>query len=397
MNIPHETASQQRDLWTTRLYFLLLYASAGSISPFLNLFYVHLGLNGTEIGIVAALASVVTLVASPFWANRNDQWRNPRTVLQLFLVFTALALLGLSLQTVFWGIVLVSMFQASVNAGISPLSDSLAIRVTQESNSGYGGVRVYGSLGWMLFVPVAGWLVDRTELRSSLVISAFFAVLCAACLFLIQGRHFAATRETRASIRTVIGKVIKNPMMVGAGLMIILIGVAGSGVWQFQGVYLGELGASGTIIGIAGMVGSVLELPFMIWADRLTTKWGAYRVLLLSMSLFIAVRVLVFFFPAIPVILVAEGIVGIAFSFYTVGLVRFIAQYTDEHDMRTVLALLTVTLTSLIGIISSPLAGFTFDHLGARALYPIAAAGYLLAFLSLYAAHRVRGSTDESA
>src|SRR5260221_9728851 len=109
MNTPQvaTVTSSRHDLWPTRLYFLLLYASLGSISPFLNLFYVHLGLTGTQIGTVAAIASVVTLLAAPFWANRNDRWRSPRRVLQLFLFLTALALLALSQQTLFWGIVLV--------------------------------------------------------------------------------------------------------------------------------------------------------------------------------------------------------------------------------------------------------------------------------------------------
>ena len=83
---------------------------------------------------------------------------------------------------------------------------------------------------------------------------------------------------------------------------------------------------------------------------------------------------------------------GVSFSFYTVALVKFISQQSEAAGAGqmtgTLLALYTVTLTSLIGIIASPLAGFLFDHLGARGLYPIAALGYLLGWLILWLTRR---------
>ncbi len=384
-----DSSSSRRDLWATRLYFLLWYAALGFVAPFLNLFYVHLGLNGTQIGWLSAIAAVITLIAAPIWANRTDQWRNPRSVLQLLVFFSGLSYLWLSQQGAFWMIMLVTVVHAVLSAGIPALSDGLALRVTSAARIGYGGVRVYGSLGWMLFVPLAGWVVERTGLHSSLVGSAALSLLAAALLFPIQARHFSTAQATANSIRGVIGKLLHNPTMIGAAWMIVITGVAGSGVWQFQGIYLSELGAAGTLIGIAGMVGSVVELPFMVWADRLTTRWGAYRLLYAAMLVFAAARTAVLLFPSIPLIMAAEATVGVAYSFFTIGLVRFIAEQAGEHETRTVLALYTVTIPSLIGVIGAPVTGFTFDHLGARPLYLIAAIGYLLAWLGLYLARRL--------
>ncbi|HVO69850.1 MAG TPA: hypothetical protein VMT24_07385 [Aggregatilineaceae bacterium] len=56
--------------------------------------------------------------------------------------------------------------------------------------------------------------------------------------------------------------------------------------------------------------------------------------------------------PAVMTILVER-----AFSFYTVAPIRFIAQQTCPQETRTVLALYTVTLASLIGIVAPPFAG----------------------------------------
>ncbi len=398
MDTVQANPSEQRDLWLTRYYYLIWFAGLGFVSPFLNLFLVHLGLNGTEIGIIIAITYLITLIAAPFWANRNDVWRNPRAILQALLAFTGLSWLLLSQQTAFVPIIVVSALQAVVMAGIPALSDTLALKVTTAAKAGYGSVRVYGSLGWVIFVPLSGWIVERTELKSSLLGTAFFSLVAAVFLFRIDPRYFSsATEKVSASMRGIVHKLLDNPLMVGAGLMILLIGIFGSGAYQFQGVYLGELGAPGTVIGIAGMLGAVVELPVMLWTDRLTTTWGSYRLLLVSMLMWVGIRAMIFLFASIPLIMLAEAIGGIAYSFYAVALVRFIAEQTDEHETRTVLALYTVTFTSLIGILSGPLAGLAFDHLGARALYLIAAVGYALAWISLYAARHVKQSARQSA
>jgi MFS family permease len=92
--------------------------------------------------------------------------------------------------------------------------------------------------------------------------------------------------------------------------------------------------------------------------------------------------------PAILTILVQRAFSGVAFSFYTVALVRFIGQQTGPQETRTVLALYTVTLVSLIGIVAPPFAGAAYDRFGARWLYPIAVMGYLLGWLILLQTRR---------
>jgi PPP family 3-phenylpropionic acid transporter len=383
------TASERYTLWPTRIYFLLWFASLGFSMPFLNLFYVGLGLSGTEIGWITSIGSIVILIASPLWANQNDRWRNPRAALQLLLFFTGLSFLWQSQQVLFWGLVLVRMCMALVSAGIPPLSDSLALSVVRTTQAGYGSIRTFGSLGWVIFVPVAGWVVERTDYKASLIGSAVLCLLAAVILFPIGTHHFSTKRETTTGIGEIIGKLLRNPMMVGAALMLIIIGITGSGVFQFQGVYLDKLGASGVIIGIASMLAALVEIPFMIWTDRFATKWGAYRLLLLAMLLYAALRGMVWLFPSIPMILLMQAVGGIAYSFYTVALVRFIAEQTDDHERRTILAIYTITLTSLISILSGPLIGQALDRFGPNSLYIIASIGYLLAWLSLYTSRHV--------
>src|SRR5258708_27383787 len=72
------TTSPSNNIWPTRLYYIFLFAGAGFVTPFLNLFFVHLGLHGTEIGWITAISAVGNLIPSPIWTQRNKRWENPR-------------------------------------------------------------------------------------------------------------------------------------------------------------------------------------------------------------------------------------------------------------------------------------------------------------------------------
>jgi MFS transporter, PPP family, 3-phenylpropionic acid transporter len=394
INLIEDRPAAQRTLWSTRFYYLMWFASSGFVFPFISLFYVSRGLSGTEIGIISSVISVMGLALSPFWANRNEHWRNPRAALQVFIFVAGLLFLWLNAQSVFWGMVLINVLQAAIGAGISPISDALALRIVEETKVGYGSIRVFGSLGWVIFVLMAGWIIERTNISASLIGACIFALISAVCLFAIPVRYFRTVKvgtETspRAGVRHVIGKLLQKPTMVGAGLLIVFFVIASSGIFQFQGVYLKQLGAPESLIGVAGMLAAVVELPFMLWSDKLMHRWGSYRVLLAGMLIYAVVRTAILISPTIPVILVSELFAGISYSFYVVAVVKYISEEADPSDTRTILALYTVTLPGLIGIIIGPISGAAFDRLGALSLYVIGVVGFLLAALVLYLSKRV--------
>ena len=379
--------AKRRDLWLTRLYYLTALGGAGFISPFLNLFYVRLGLSGTDIGLVAAIGSVVALIAAPIWTSESRKRRNPRALLQIALALMALSYLWLGQQKLFWGIALVTVIRVLVGAAISPLSDSLALSVTGATKSGFGSVRVWASMGWVVSVLSGGWLIERAGFGAGFMGVCLASLAGAMFLFPIEPRHFAKERvqgQQTARLGTVIRDVLRNRAMVGVGLMMSIIGIANSGVGQFETVYLSTLGAKESLIGVAGMASAVVEIPCMLWADRLVRRRGAHPLLLNHHG---------------DDGLAAGNSFAVSFRAHHHGrasdwrhLVQFLRRRPDRVHQRetlpqetgTVLALYNVTLVSLIGILSAPVAGAAYDLFGARPLYAIALAGYALGWLSLW-------------
>jgi hypothetical protein len=93
----------------------------------------------------------------------------------------------------------------------------------------------------------------------------------------------------------------------------------------------------------------------------------------------------VFAFPGVFTIIAARAVGGIAFSFYTVAMIKYIGERTAANQTATALAIFTVTLPSLINITCTPLVGHVFDLVGAHWLYLISLSGYALGAIALWA------------
>jgi MFS transporter, PPP family, 3-phenylpropionic acid transporter len=390
---------EQRDLTFVRAYYVSFMGAGGFILPFLNLFYVSLGLSGKQIGTFASISAIVGLMAAPLWVHEVRKRPQPRRFLQLALSLGALGYLLIANQTAFWPLAVIVFFNSLVSAGISPMSDSLAVRVAQSADVGYGSVRVWASFGWIIAVLSSGWLIERLGFKVGFLGTVLGFITAIGMLFFINPRHFAspqAADQPKASLRAAANRVIQDRTLLGFALALVFIGFLNNGVAQFENVYLSQLGASKSLISVAGILSAIVELPFMLFADRIMRRFGAHRLLLFALAMNALLRLTVFSFPAIYTIMAVRFIGGTGFSLYTVAFVGLISGRTPSNETGTVLALFTVTIAGSVNIVASPLAGAIFDAIGARSLYALSLTGYLAAFLTLWLTRPKAGIKAES-
>ena len=389
----------RRDLWVMRAYYFFLVGGGGFVAPFLNLFFTRQNLDGFQIGVIVAVGSIIGLVAAPAFTRWSAQSQRPLRLLQISLVLMAVASVGLSQQRLFLWLMFFYAVRVLVGAGVTPLSDAMALRVTRLLDAGYGSVRVWGSFGWAIIVLSAGWLNDHVSIEAGFFGFAVALVLGALLLSRLNSTAVTAGPGTiaagaRAGFRQVAQRMWKDRSLVGLGLMLVIIGIGGIGVGQFENVYLSQLGATDSLIGVASMVGSVVEIPGMLWADHMVRQHRPAGILLASLAMSALLRLLVFSFPSVFLIIAVKAVWGMSFSLYTVALIKFIGERTHSHETATALAIFTVTLPSIINITGTPLAGLAFDRLGAHWLYLVSVLGYVLGVVILKSAGLEPGIVD---
>jgi MFS transporter, PPP family, 3-phenylpropionic acid transporter len=375
------------DLSFARLYYFAFMGGWGFILPFLNLFYVSLGFNGKQIGFISSVSAIVGMVASPVWVGEVKRRPQARGILQIALTLGAIGYIAIGLQKFFPFILFIVFLHVLAASGIAPLSDSMAVTVSQESGSGYGSVRVWGSLGWIVCLLSSGWLVARFGFLAGFIGTCVMWLIASGLIFFILPHYFSSQQISnlpKPNVLIALQYIWQDRVLLGFALALIAIGFLNNGVLQFEYVFLAELGASKQVISVAGILGAVVELPFMPYSDRIMHRVGAHRLMLIALTITMFQRLAVLILPFIPTIMAVRFIGGVAFSFYTIAFVGLISSRTQSTETGTVLALYTVTIAGLVNIIASPISGAIFDVIGARWLYALSAIGYLIGVLCLW-------------
>ena len=382
-----ELKSRFNDLLFARLYYFTFMGGWGFVLPFINLFYVSIGFNGKQIGFISSTSAIVGMLVSPLWVSEVKKRPQARNILQAALILGGIGYYAIGLQSLFPLIIIIVFLHALAASGIAPLSDSMAVTVSQEAGSGYGSVRVWGSLGWIVTVLSSGWLTARFGFIAAFIGVALMWLIAASLIFFIQPRFFSSRQistQPKPNLRVALQYIWQDKVLRGFAFALIVIGFFNNGVLQFENVFLSELGATKQIISVAGILSAVVEIPFMIYSDKIVQRVGAHRLLLVALSMTIFMRLSVLTLPSIITIMVVRFIGGVAFSFYTISFIKLISSRTQPTETGTVLAIFSVTLAGLVNIVASPVSGAIFDVIGARWLYALSSVGYVIGIACLW-------------
>jgi len=382
--------SSTRDLWLIRLYYLFWLGGGGFLYPYISLFYKQQGLSGTEIGLLSTVGWGVALWAAPLWARRGDNVRNPRPLIQIGLISAGLLTLWLSQQTMFLWMAAIIAVNSLVSSATDPLSTSQTLAITNNEKSGFGSVRVWGSVGWVMMTPLCGWLIERFGLITSFGGYAIALLLCALVLVFIVTNPPAkqADAAPQPSLGKIVGQLSRDRSMLGLAIALFIFWLASYGATQFESIYLKELNASTFVIGLVNTTSAVVEIGAMFWADRLVRRYGSGRILGVSMLVFAAAKLIVIVSPTIPAIFAMRALSGVYYSMYVVGSIAYTAEGAPDGQGSTVLAFYYITLQGLTQLVAGPLGGAAFDTFGAYWLFVIACGGGVVSWAVLRGTER---------
>jgi len=374
-----------RNLTSIRIYYLFWLGAGGFIYPFISLFYKQQGLSGTQMGLLGTIGSVIALVSAPLIGRLSDNVSNPRRVLQICLISSAALYLILSQQSLFIWIALIIALDAFIGAPIYPLSDAQALKIASHQKEGYGSIRLWGSLGWAITAFVGGWIVERTGLVSVFIGYAAFYIGCALTLFAVTSPRDLTQKndEPHPKLKAVLQSLLRDRALIGLAVAFAIFWLSGNGRQQFEALYMQQLGASERVIGWAYTYPALLEIPIMLWADRLMRKYGTGKILTIALLIEAFVMSIIVIHPSLGSILFMRLASSFYYSFYAISSVAYASERAPAGQSATVLSLYFVTLGGIIALVASPISGMIFDRLGAYPLYIVAMVGSFAAWLIL--------------
>jgi PPP family 3-phenylpropionic acid transporter len=311
----------------------------------------------------------VGIVAVPIWSLIADGTRHHARVLAIVLLGAAMLALAMGAAPSPAWILPIALLQAFLSTPIQPLLDNGAIATLHGETSGYGRLRVWGTVGWGVTATAVGWLTGRYGLHLIFVV---YAVLMTSTLAFAV-RLPADRRVADSHFLSEVGRLVRDRRL-WRFLLTALAGGIGVGVangWFL--VYLSSLHATKGQLGLSILIQTISEVPFMFLGARLLQLVPA-RYLFVGALMLYGGRALCYALIHTPSILLGVQLLhGPTFATMWIAGVAVARQLAPRGLGATLQGLLWSALSGLGASVGTVLGGQLFDAAGPEATFLVSA------------------------
>jgi nucleoside transporter len=161
-----------------------------------------LGFSGAQIGLAFGTTAVAAMVSPFFVGMVADRFLATQQILAALHLIGGVILLAASYQTTFGPFYAVLLAYALCYMPTLALSNSLSFRQMQDPGSEFPGIRVLGTIGWIvagLVIGTMGLEATAMPMRIAAVASGLLGLFCVAL------PHTPPQATTRASMSDILG------------------------------------------------------------------------------------------------------------------------------------------------------------------------------------------------
>ena len=348
-----------------RLFYFCYFAAMASLTPFLALYYRQLGLSEGQIGLLAGIPPLLGLVAAPLWGALADATQQHRRLLTLAVIGSIAAVAILSQVTsLAWLLPVVALY-AFCNNPIMPLVDNSVLLMLGARKAEYGKHRLWGAIGWGIAATALGVLIERAGLHWAFI---GCIVLLGGCLYAaqkLQVQHISIGQPFWQGIRFFI---TRWPWLVFL-LTLFLNGMAAGVGNNFLFLYLDQLQASESLMGLSLLVATASELPIFFFGDRLLLRFGARGLLLIALGANVVRMFSYALMPAAWFVLPIHLLHGLTFSAMWTAAVSYTNRAAPAGMGATAQGLLSGVSMGLAGATGALMGGRLYETVGPAAMF----------------------------
>jgi len=359
--------------------------------PFYGLYLrENAGLSGTQLGWVLAMIPLVGLVTQPFWGQVADRTGARSRILTLLSLGAVFGYLVLGSANGFLAILMAATVLAVFTTAVLPITMSVSLAVLRDAGPhAFGFVRVWGTIGFFLFVVSFPWILDRYQEARGLVSEpggpsepglGIMFIVTAALVFIAALISLRLPREGAISLRAARGdwrELLRNAAFVRFLLFALAAYFLLQGpMWLFPILIRARGGDIDTIRGMWILM-LVVEIPLVLFTGSGLKRLGA-RGLLAVGVLASGVRwILCGVIDDLTLLYPVQALHGVTVVGLLVGGPLYLDAVTPERLRSTAQALLSMAGMGIAGIASNTGTGWLLEHVGPSSPYIIGGIGSL--------------------
>lgn len=292
------------------------FAHIGFFNPYLPLWLKDLGLGLFTISMLTSVQAATRLFAPYAWGALSDHTGERVKLLRLGASVALLASLGLwfDFGVVWLGAVLLLMFTHT--SSMMPMSEAAMAHLVSQGGAfdakRYGRVRLWGSLGFLVMVFLAGAWFERFGMRhfpAWTVLTLLAVVISAFCLPDLKEPGHAHNPKLA------VWPILRSTPVRWLFASMFFHVLSHMGIYVFFSLYLDQLGYSKTMIGLLWAVSVIAEIGWFYTQSRWLPLLSLTGWLLLCAAVMVLRMGLTTSFAALlPVLMLAQTLHAITFA-----------------------------------------------------------------------------------
>ncbi len=335
--------------WVAALYFAS-FTVLGAVMPYIALDLKTRGLSGWPLAAAMGMLPLGNLIAGPAWSMLADRLQLHGSILRIATALTVVGLVGASSLLGWWAsaaMLLLSIGRAPMAPGV----DGMALKVLGSDRGGYGRLRRWGSIGFLLSVALVPPLVERLDI-GQLSPGILLAVLTALLTWLLP----SSPRAPQPSILPALAVLVRSRSLLWILSAAALHFSAHSASTSFLAVHMDALSLAPWWAGAALAVGVLVEIGVFSVSGWLLTRFSPERVFRFATALAILRWLLTAAVDSGPALVACQALHGITFGAFWIAGVALVSERAPREVTTSAQGLLAAAVGgvgSMIGLVGA--------------------------------------------
>jgi PPP family 3-phenylpropionic acid transporter len=359
-------------------FYFFYFSFLGAFVPFWSLYLKSIGLSAQQIGVLVALVPVTRIFGPTFWGWMADRGGRRAPVVRLTAAATLVAYVGVFLGASFAWLFAVMLVMNLFWSGSLPLVEATTMAHLGDRVSGYGRIRAWGSVGFVLVVIGGGYLLDVAGIRSLLWLVLVLLLLHAVSAFEIPEAPAHPHHDDHAPV----WHVLRRPEVVALFAGCFLMSVANGPYHTFYSIWLVDHDYRKGDVGMLWALGVVAEIVVFLAWTRLAARFALPTLLLAAYGVTCLRFLLIGWLPGVPLVVVAAQVAHAAtFGFFHGAAVALTHRFFRGRHQSKGQALYSGIGFGAGGVAGGLMAGALWDRVGGSWTFSVGALAAAAAFL----------------
>ena len=360
----------------------------GMVGSFCSAYLLDIGFSNSEIGLIIALASVVSVFLQPVLADLADRSKKLDQIgvagmgTVVMMVLTVGLMIFRHKTAALWVIYILVL---AWELALQPVLNSFSRKLSESGHKiNFGICRSGGSLGYAVLMIIMGTLTERFGTRI-IPGSGMITLAVLLGLLLLTKKTLEKSirdRQTRAdAVSTdpedaeeinLLSFVKRNKLFMILSLFILVLFFQNAILNNFMFQVVDGVGGTAEDMGRIFGVMAFLEIPAMFFFDNLNRRFKTSTLLKVASACFVIKLFLMYFANSVTMIYVAHIFHLVSFPLFLPAIVQFVNEIMEKGEAVKGQALYTTAIT-ISSIFASVLGGVILDASGPKLMLLVSA------------------------